>query len=1173
MKRNKFFLLIVLILSFIVLNAQDSNREERSNNRARKVIQQDSLSRQWVIFKVDSVLADSQDTMWVRLNGGTNAAIIEGSKGNAYSIYNSDDPDRGNLVLGSATHLSSEQDQSLCYVLLSDTTDPAKRIIAGDLVELPCLLPYREESFTMARIAQLGILFNDLDGNPLFTQLQMLYNTEMRLEDEIMAIMASDVYATWEFIKDMADDYPSWKEPMEGGKYDGFSMLDAMQNTTPSDVAAFLNFVLAFPGKYMGKTWKINETYATWLINATPLGDFDTRMLHKIHELENQELEGYISENTFYIQDSTLDKLNQYFNDYLNAYDLQQASAFNEKLVRISEILGNTSYRSIFLYNRGLIKIYREEWEESILDFKDAIDLDPENLNAYYYRGDAYAKLKDYYHAVKDYDRLTEALPDLALGYGNKGWYQILEGKIFDAMKNCKKAYELDSSTTSYALNLGHTYLLLGDTASAKLYYDRTLELLTSRADFHSGLADFDIFIENDWQTNHAREMREYMMKSYKDDYELYILSDSILDVGTSQSDAGEYEEALENLAKAYEYEQKSKNPRPYYLYVETSWIAYVYQQLKDFVNAEKYYRECLYYAYDVLRDDAKTANVYDLMAWNYDEWGKKTDYYTCKEKSLAYKQRYEEASKTRRLYLLAAGNNKFQDMEYKFADHDAETLARVLGDNPSNYYDSVASKVILSHELNLDKLEQAFRDIILDSRPDDIFIFYLGGTGVSDSGQFRLELPKNGTDTTTIPLEVNTIKTWLSSVQARNQFLVLDLFSPTFIDEFIGNYALSRGALATSNLNLGIISLSGHRLEDDSLKHGLLTHFIVESIQAKSYSPLATVNSVSIKKLNALMTDLNNQRDGILSWNTYYTGDDFVLVNHDSLDFSQARSRVAETSTRGVGSLSLKENEEFFLHEDGKNYALLFATNEYDEWDDLVNPIFDANALASTLSDFYGFQVELLTDNSRVDVLTKIREYQKRQYHPNDQLFIFFAGHGAYDEISGEGYIVCKDSKKDDEIRASYIAYSYLRENVNNIRSCNHILIALDVCFGGTFDKQVSKFARGSDDYSQINRDDFIKRAMRFKSRLFITSGSKEYVSDGDPGKHSPFAYRILDVLRSQGMINGYVTFNLLVQSVERLQTTPRYGDFGDNEPGSEFIFSIENDAPQRAFKVADLK
>ena len=60
------------------------------------------------------------------------------------------------------------------------------------------------------------------------------------------------------------------------------------------------------------------------------------------------------------------------------------------------------------------------------------------------------------------------------------------------------------------------------------------------------------------------------------------------------------------------------------------------------------------------------------------------------------------------------------------------------------------------------------------------------------------------------------------------------------------------------------------------------------------------------------------------------------------------------------------------------------------------------------------------------------------------DQLFIFFAGHGQYDELLGQGYIVSSDSKLHDEAKSSYLSHAVLRGAIDNIPS-RHTLLVMD--------------------------------------------------------------------------------------------------------------------------------
>lgn len=243
----------------------------------------------------------------------------------------------------------------------------------------------------------------------------------------------------------------------------------------------------------------------------------------------------------------------------------------------------------------------------------------------------------------------------------------------------------------------------------------------------------------------------------------------------------------------------------------------------------------------------------------------------------------------------------------------------------------------------------------------------------------------------------------------------------------------------------------------------------------------------------------------------------------------------------------------------DRTDYALIFATDQYDNWSDLVNPVFDSRTIANELKTVYGYQVEIVENATQDLVLKKLREYAEKKYKPLDQVFIFFAGHGTYDQTFGEGFVVTRESKVDDLGKTTYLSHNRLRSIVNNI-PCEHIFLAMDVCFGGTFDAALAS-SRGGDEevYREQNKVEFITRKLTYKTRRYLTSGGKTYVSDGIPGKHSPFAKNFIEALRSRGGRDGIITLPELYSFVERLKIQPRFGEFGDNAPGSDFIFVVK--------------
>ncbi len=242
------------------------------------------------------------------------------------------------------------------------------------------------------------------------------------------------------------------------------------------------------------------------------------------------------------------------------------------------------------------------------------------------------------------------------------------------------------------------------------------------------------------------------------------------------------------------------------------------------------------------------------------------------------------------------------------------------------------------------------------------------------------------------------------------------------------------------------------------------------------------------------------------------------------------------------------------------KDIALLFATDSYDHWDNLQNPINDATTIGTDLEAIYGFEVEIVKNPTKREVLQKLREYTKKSFMPNDQLFIMFAGHGHFDQLFNQGYLVCRDSKITDEERLSYISHNNLRGIIDNIPN-KHIFLAMDACFGGTFDPFIrSSTMRGSEGiYDELEQYEYINRKLKLKTRKFLTSGGKEYVSDGRPGQHSPFVRKMLEAIRSYGGNDNVLTLSEIKSFVEKINPEPRFGEFGSDQPGSDFIFVVK--------------
>ncbi len=254
---------------------------------------------------------------------------------------------------------------------------------------------------------------------------------------------------------------------------------------------------------------------------------------------------------------------------------------------------------------------------------------------------------------------------------------------------------------------------------------------------------------------------------------------------------------------------------------------------------------------------------------------------------------------------------------------------------------------------------------------------------------------------------------------------------------------------------------------------------------------------------------------------------------------------------------INYSEDEEALFFQ-RKDYALLFGCDLYDDinWKNLKNPVKDAITIAGELKNRYGFNIEVI-ENPTLDTMSSaIKRYCRKQYNSEDQLLIFFSGHGYFDEDEKEGYIVVKNSIYGENSNSSYYNYSKLLSQIDKIE-CKHIFLVIDVCFSGTLFKEVA--LNKSDGISEVEVSEtkdigLIKEVLKYKTRKALTAGGKDEVSDGII--HSNFAYKFIEALRTGGGEKNILTTSQIKKVCETLKPSPILQDFAPSEPGNDFLF-----------------
>ena len=191
-----------------------------------------------------------------------------------------------------------------------------------------------------------------------------------------------------------------------------------------------------------------------------------------------------------------------------------------------------------------------------------------------------------------------------------------------------------------------------------------------------------------------------------------------------------------------------------------------------------------------------------------------------------------------------------------------------------------------------------------------------------------------------------------------------------------------------------------------------------------------------------------------------------------------------------------------------GRYHALVIGNDHYKNWPQLMNAISDATAIANVLKKQYGFQVMLLKDASRVQIMKALNQYRK-VLTEKDNLLIYYAGHGHLEQGIDRGYWIPVDAEISDN--SEWVLLPAVTDMLQLI-SAKHVMVVADSCFGGKLTR--SSLAQLKPGLTDDARFDLLKTLAQKRVRTAMTSGGVKPVLDAGGSGHSVFADAFLGVL-----------------------------------------------------------
>ncbi len=227
--------------------------------------------------------------------------------------------------------------------------------------------------------------------------------------------------------------------------------------------------------------------------------------------------------------------------------------------------------------------------------------------------------------------------------------------------------------------------------------------------------------------------------------------------------------------------------------------------------------------------------------------------------------------------------------------------------------------------------------------------------------------------------------------------------------------------------------------------------------------------------------------------------------------------------------------------------HALLIGISHYEDpaINDLDQPVKDAKRMYDLLKTEYTFDssnIKLLIDPTYEKIIESLDQLIW-SLDEKDNLLIFYAGHGYWEEKTGIGYWFPTDARQTNT--ANWFRNSTLKDYIAGIKT-KHTLLISDACFGGA----IFKTRRAFSDLPMA-----IEKLYNLNSRKAMTSGTLDEV----PDKSIFIEYLIKRLSENQ---ENYITSeqlfsNLRTAVLNNTPNVPQYGEIKETgDEGGDFIF-----------------
>jgi hypothetical protein len=226
--------------------------------------------------------------------------------------------------------------------------------------------------------------------------------------------------------------------------------------------------------------------------------------------------------------------------------------------------------------------------------------------------------------------------------------------------------------------------------------------------------------------------------------------------------------------------------------------------------------------------------------------------------------------------------------------------------------------------------------------------------------------------------------------------------------------------------------------------------------------------------------------------------------------------------------------------------HAIVIAVESYIDpaINDLDQPMKDATKFIRLIQSEYNFEEEnihFLKNPTKAEIIGTLHQ-MRGIITPNDNLLIYYAGHGYWDEEMSTGYWLPKDATRDNPV--NWLPNTDLTNYLNVLKS-KHTLLIADACFSGGIFKSRAAF----------NNVMSIEKLYKLTSRKAMTSGTLKEVPD--KSVFIEYLIKRLDENSNKYLPSEQLYSSLKEAVINNSPNIPQYGTIQNvGDEGGDFIF-----------------